>query len=473
MTMNPYICSFCWTGFHVLSSSNTNVTVEHAATNVDFLESPYLGDRIACPSCRKNLLSLSVCWSCGILLFRSDDVVSFGWTFWCRGCYGCLFCHSPLPLPVPTLKSNLRQVLANQDGCEDQPGQLPCSAGLCASEIPTCAKCNVESRVDQAWAGEILRKSSPIAYIDIFDPLRRPSWQKIDELKHIPSFMRASRGNPLFTSDRSVPVIDQIPHQATVSTSPKQLLSSTISSSLKTSDLVATKPSYYPFFQNPRRALVPSIDSSFGRSTTPQPPFTRSHTARSGIPHIVDDASSHLKPPVGSKPRRRRGEYDLPEQLETTLAHARRGQDERGLKGPQTRALPVGLHVARYNPLMNRPCQPASASHRSSLSRGDFDGNRKQRTSREPFSMRERIAKFGGSSSNFSYPEQLRSQMTAYDVLEINKATTPRESLSEANFKRPKLYQTVDDGSQNESKDAVVYRSNSPIQRPQLRIRIR
>lgn len=55
--------------------------------------------RIACETCWRSVLDLSICWVCGEIVVRGEEVVSLGWCFWHRSCFGCLLCGSRLDPP--------------------------------------------------------------------------------------------------------------------------------------------------------------------------------------------------------------------------------------------------------------------------------------------------------------------------------------------------------------------------------------
>merc|ERR1712225_136038 len=56
--------------------------------------------RIVCKPCWRAVLDLSICWVCGECIVRGDEVVSLGWCFWHRGCFGCLLCGTRLDVPA-------------------------------------------------------------------------------------------------------------------------------------------------------------------------------------------------------------------------------------------------------------------------------------------------------------------------------------------------------------------------------------
>jgi hypothetical protein len=46
------------------------------------------------------VLDLSICWVCGEMVARGEEVVSLGWCFWHRACFGCLLCGTRLEAPA-------------------------------------------------------------------------------------------------------------------------------------------------------------------------------------------------------------------------------------------------------------------------------------------------------------------------------------------------------------------------------------
>lgn len=86
LDQEDYTCTLCW----------------------KFFEKPCYtvgsDSRIICVDCWKWLYDLSVCWTCGEVVFRKDDAVGFGWCWWHWGCFSCLICSvSPLRQPQPKL----------------------------------------------------------------------------------------------------------------------------------------------------------------------------------------------------------------------------------------------------------------------------------------------------------------------------------------------------------------------------------
>ena len=46
-----------------------------------------------CQSCWLRIYTLSLCWTCGEIVSRSEERVSFGWCWWHWGCFCCLLCR--------------------------------------------------------------------------------------------------------------------------------------------------------------------------------------------------------------------------------------------------------------------------------------------------------------------------------------------------------------------------------------------
>jgi hypothetical protein len=218
MAPTEYNCSFC---HRLYSSSSTSPAM--------------LGNRHVCSPCQGTLLNLSICWSCHTLLYRAADSVSFGWTFWCRTCFGCIFCHAPLRLP----------------------------ANNCLATMPVCRRCRAERGSTPSSAP--IPPDAAVSFVDLDKPLTAPSWSPTDTLKPVPACMRPA---------------------------PTQR------------DAQVSKPAYYPYFQNPRRSLVPSIDSSFASPTGYTRPTTPSLPAP---PRNLSRGERNLTPSLASSRRLPRG----------------------------------------------------------------------------------------------------------------------------------------------------------------------
>ena len=75
-----YTCSLCWQTFEPPCYS-----IGHES-------------RTACLWCWKWLFDVSICWSCGDIVYRKTDAVSFGWCWWHWSCLSCLVCKV-IPFP--------------------------------------------------------------------------------------------------------------------------------------------------------------------------------------------------------------------------------------------------------------------------------------------------------------------------------------------------------------------------------------
>lgn len=76
-------------------------------------------------------MDLSICWVCGEYIIRGDEVVSLGWCFWHRLCFGCLVCGTKMSVPVD-----------EEDNCVNRRRRD--GIGVELEEIPLCNVCGVE-----------------------------------------------------------------------------------------------------------------------------------------------------------------------------------------------------------------------------------------------------------------------------------------------------------------------------------------
>lgn len=77
-----FICTFCW-------------SPQYPPSKPKLVGS----SRISCAFCHAAVLNLSICWACGEIIVRSQEVVSLGWCFWHRSCFGCLLCATRIAVP--------------------------------------------------------------------------------------------------------------------------------------------------------------------------------------------------------------------------------------------------------------------------------------------------------------------------------------------------------------------------------------
>ncbi|KAK0113152.1 hypothetical protein ONS95_014851 [Cadophora gregata] len=113
--------------------------------------------RIVCKPCWRTVLDLSICWVCGECIVRGDEVVSLGWCFWHRGCFGCLICGTRLDVPATVAssignESEERGTNNTEDwGRRDGDGSFAAEKqgrrfiGVELEEIPLCNVCEIEA----------------------------------------------------------------------------------------------------------------------------------------------------------------------------------------------------------------------------------------------------------------------------------------------------------------------------------------
>ena len=102
-----------------------------------------------CSTCQSAILDLSICWACGECIVRGNDVVSLGWCFWHRLCFGCLVCNTPLAPPLPCSASPMERMCRNVDPDEDDAENSGKRCGAASSRctgveldsIPLCPDC--------------------------------------------------------------------------------------------------------------------------------------------------------------------------------------------------------------------------------------------------------------------------------------------------------------------------------------------
>ncbi|RKF56824.1 hypothetical protein GcC1_193012 [Golovinomyces cichoracearum] len=95
--------------------------------------------RIVCERCWCAILDLSICWVCGEYIVRGDDVVSLGWCFWHRSCFGCLICGMRIALP--------RNENDSEVNAEDLIGNrhILNRIGIELNSVPLCEFCQIET----------------------------------------------------------------------------------------------------------------------------------------------------------------------------------------------------------------------------------------------------------------------------------------------------------------------------------------
>ncbi|KAM3077315.1 hypothetical protein ACMFMG_006664 [Clarireedia jacksonii] len=144
-----FICTICW-------------QPQHPPSLPKLLGS---SSRIVCVACWRAVLDLSICWVCGECIVRGDEVVSLGWCFWHRGCFGCLLCG------VGLCNVNTWAI----EGGEEGDGK-----GTELDKIPLCEWCEVETRDKGYGEKKVLERG--LENVSRFDGgLTRCRLQRLDE----------------------------------------------------------------------------------------------------------------------------------------------------------------------------------------------------------------------------------------------------------------------------------------------------
>lgn len=99
--------------------------------------------RIVCARCWKAVLDLSICWACGEVIVRGEEIVSLGWCFWHRNCFGCLLCGTRLKLDAGDVQS----------------------MGVELTSVPMCDWCRVETE----GQGKDQVEQKCVEYVSNFD----------------------------------------------------------------------------------------------------------------------------------------------------------------------------------------------------------------------------------------------------------------------------------------------------------------
>lgn len=136
-----FICTICWQPQYPPSNQSSSTSR---------FGPKLLGSsaRIVCQACWCAVLDLSICWVCGECIVRGDEVVSLGWCFWHRACFGCLICGTQLPPPLPNDETSRKRKWKSYDeadgGIEETTKQKR-YPGIELEEIPLCTTCDVET----------------------------------------------------------------------------------------------------------------------------------------------------------------------------------------------------------------------------------------------------------------------------------------------------------------------------------------
>jgi hypothetical protein len=152
--------------------------------------------RIVCHGCWRAVLDLSICWVCGECIARGDEVVSLGWCFWHRACFGCLMCGSQMSIPdkygadhgSSTASGNAE---AEEDGITSN-NEITREVGVELEEIPLCRVCKIETAGDME--DEVLQRG--LDTVTTFDGgLTRDRLNMLSSEKHYRSNQDLRRSN--------------------------------------------------------------------------------------------------------------------------------------------------------------------------------------------------------------------------------------------------------------------------------------
>ncbi|KAF7937452.1 uncharacterized protein EAE98_001766 [Botrytis deweyae] len=137
-----FVCTICWSPQYLPSTPRV------------------LGrsSRIVCHQCWRAVLDLSICWVCGECIVRGDEVVSLGWCFWHRGCFGCLLCGVRLGERV--LKE-CESECENGRGRYGNNGEEACGdrrKGTELDKIPLCEWCETETKIKGYGEKKVLER---------------------------------------------------------------------------------------------------------------------------------------------------------------------------------------------------------------------------------------------------------------------------------------------------------------------------
>lgn len=97
--------------------------------------------RTMCRDCWSSIIDLSICWVCGECVLRGEEVVSLGWCFWHKHCFGCLTCGERI--------FNLRDEDRTETAAEDSRfgfHNSKCHGTVELKEAPLCHQCTSELR---------------------------------------------------------------------------------------------------------------------------------------------------------------------------------------------------------------------------------------------------------------------------------------------------------------------------------------
>jgi hypothetical protein len=154
-----FLCSFCWT--NQFRPAKPRVLGREA--------------RITCESCWKGVLDLSICWVCGEIIVKGEEVINLGWCFWYKACFGCLLCGTALDQPTKNRCDDEELYWIDEDDSDNREdlnsgyinklsrGRTQRQRGVELVRIPLCSWC--DHAMDglynaRSWAPEYYRKTA-------------------------------------------------------------------------------------------------------------------------------------------------------------------------------------------------------------------------------------------------------------------------------------------------------------------------
>ncbi|TGO86500.1 hypothetical protein BPOR_0298g00030 [Botrytis porri] len=137
-----FVCTICWSPQYLPSTPRV------------------LGrsSRIVCHQCWRAVLDLSICWVCGECIVRGDEVVSLGWCFWHRGCFGCLLCGMKLRERVLRECESECESGRGRYGNDGEHGCGDRRKGTELDKIPLCEWCETETKIQGYGEKKVLER---------------------------------------------------------------------------------------------------------------------------------------------------------------------------------------------------------------------------------------------------------------------------------------------------------------------------
>jgi hypothetical protein len=96
--------------------------------------------QVVCRQCWKWMWSVSICWSCGEVVFRKTDAIGFGWCWWHWSCFSCLVCSVSNLHHLKSWRVLTSQFPLRPPNYLDSTNQ-PHENGMLLTEPPVCDRC--------------------------------------------------------------------------------------------------------------------------------------------------------------------------------------------------------------------------------------------------------------------------------------------------------------------------------------------